>query len=205
MSRQGFCYTVLLILQTHSLSCHWPCAQHILRYRKANHPTTILSKDNILTVEGLACQLVIPERIGQVPSTISTHLDGFTADQWRSWQLPSTISTHLDGFSADQWRSWIAIYSAVCLWNILRKEHWDCWDLFLKAVKAVISCCSIKSSCRGWFLISCILCKISEVLWWKEFTTNMHLHLHLIQSVHDYRPTNAFTHYAFERKGAMGF
>ena len=149
------------------------------------HPSTNLSKESISIIEDLACAFVIPEGIGRLPSRMSTHFGGFTADQWRNW---------------------ITIYSAICLWNIIPKEHWECWNLFVKAVK-MISCRVIKlsdlSEADSLFLAFCV--RFQELYGEKECTMNMHLHLHLFQSLQDYGPPNAFWLYAFERyNGILG-
>lgn len=149
------------------------------------HPSTAMIKGNIATIEDIVSKFIIPEGIGRLPKNISAHFGGFTADQWRNW---------------------ITIYSAISLWNILPKEHWDCWILFVKAVK-MISCRTIKLShlIEADSLLLAFCLKFQELYGEKECTINMHLHLHLLQCLQDYGPTSSFWVYAFERfNGILG-
>ena len=37
--------------------------------------------------------------------------------------------------TADQWKNWVCIYSLHALYGILPVQDWECWQLFVKAVK----------------------------------------------------------------------
>lgn len=32
---------------------------------------------------------------------------------------------------------WITIYSPIVLWQVLQQQYWNCWILFVKAVKMI--------------------------------------------------------------------
>ena len=145
----------------------------------------LLSKQNLEQIESLIKKFVIPEGMGRLPSNITSHFGGFTADQWRSW---------------------ITIYSPVLMWHVLGPQHWNCWILFVQAVKIIICrVLTISDLHQANDLLQEFCTKFQELYGDKECTINMHLHLHLINCLQDYGPSNAFWLYAFERyNGILG-
>ena len=83
-----------------------------------NH--SILSKKDLMTIEKGIQAFIIPEGVSRLPSKITAHFGGFTADQWHKW---------------------ISIYSSILLWGTLEHDHWECWITFVKAVKLL--CCRV--------------------------------------------------------------
>ena len=146
-----------------------------------NHPRNMLNSQKLTLIEGAIHNFIVPDGIGRLPSKITAHFGGFTADQWRNW---------------------ITIYSSVLLWDVLDTEHWECWTLFVKAVKMI--CCRVvklTDVSHADSLLQQFCVKFQELYGDKSCTANMHLHLHLHQSL----PTYAFWLYAFERyNGILG-
>ena len=122
-------------------------------------------------MERLVSQFIIPEGIGRVPSKISNHFGGFTADQWKNW---------------------ITIYSSVLLWQQLDSQHWNCWILFVRAVKLLTSrilTVSDLTEADSLLLQFCIT--FEELYGDRHCTMNMHLHLHLCRCLQDFGPGHA--------------
>ena len=150
-----------------------------------NHPSNVLSKKNLKVIEEGIQKFVIPEGVGRLPSKITAHFGGFTADQWRNW---------------------ITIYSSILLWGILDQDHWECWVLFVRAIKLI--CCrvvNLSNVAKTNSLSQQFCVRLQELYGDKACTINMHIHLHLHQSLQDYCPTYAFWLYAFKRyNGILG-
>ena len=121
-------------------------------------------------------------------------------------RIPHKISSKFSGFTADQWKNWLCIYSAVCLKEILPLQHYECWMLFQDA------CCSLLQPSISTLQLSIAenklyeFCKAYETLYGKEkCTPNMHMHMHLGQSVQNYGPVTSFWCFPFERfNGILG-
>ena len=145
----------------------------------------ILSKQSVMIIEETVQKFVVPEGIGRLPNKITAHFGGFTADQWRNW---------------------IIIYSSVLLRNVLEKDHWDCWIMFVKAVKLFCGrIVKLSDVARADSLMQQFCVQFERLYGEKACTVNMHLHLHLYQSILDYGPTYGFWLYAFERyNGILG-
>jgi len=121
-------------------------------------------------------------------------------------RIPLKIESQFSSFTADQWRNWTCVYSLYCLHNVLPTDHYSCWSLFVEA------CCSLlKPSITLQDLERadeklCEFCKAFEILYGKEnCTPNMHMHLHLKDSILNYGPVYGFWCYPFERfNGILG-
>ena len=164
---------------------------HNLLLGTAKHIMETWTSCNILTtkkfkqIEGRIQSIKIPKDVGRLPLKISSSFSGFTADQWRNWTIT---------------------FSPVALKGIIPQEHLTCWLLFVKACThlctRVIHRSAILSADR--FLLQ--FCKQFKQLYGdKECTPNMHLHLHLKDSIKDYGPVYSFWCFAFERfNGVLG-
>ena len=142
-------------------------------------------KQNMMKIEKAISEFVVPDGIGRLPRKITSHFGGFTADQWRNW---------------------IVIYSSVVLWNVIEKDHMNCWLLFVKAVRNICGRfvrCSDISKCD--MLLQQFCMQFQQLYGAKCCTMNMHLHLHLCKCIEDFGPTYGFWLYAFERyNGILG-
>ena len=114
-------------------------------------------------------------------------------------RIPHKIASNFSSFTADQWRNWISVYSIYCLHGVLPLEHFSCWALFVEACCHLlhpISRADLEKSDKS--LIE--FCKAFEELYGEEHCTpNMHMHLHVKQSVLNYGPVYGFWCFPFER------
>ena len=191
-SKKGLRYSILLDLPYFDpICCTVVDPMHNLFLGTGKHMMEVwlggdfLSRRNLDDMERLVSQFIIPEGIGRVPSKISNHFGGFTADQWKNW---------------------ITIYSSVLLWQQLDSQHWNCWILFVRAVKLLTSrilTVSDLTEADSLLLQFCIT--FEELYGDRHCTMNMHLHLHLCRCLQDFGPGHAFWLYAFERyNGILG-
>ena len=147
--------------------------------------SSVLSKKDLKAIEEGIQQFVIPDGVGRLPLNITSHFGGFTADQWRNW---------------------ITIYSPILLWGIVDQSHWDCWILFVLAVKLLCSrLIKISDVSKAASLLKDFCSQFESLYGEKECTVNMHMHLHLQKCLEDYGPTYSFWLFAFERyNGILG-
>lgn len=145
----------------------------------------LLSKDNFDTIQECVDSFSLPSDVGRIPYRIRS---GFS------------------GFKADQWRSWTTVFSLVSLKGILPPCHYNCWCLYVSACQIL---CSRKLTIQSLEKADDLLtefCIFFVALYGSEKTSpNMHLHLHLKDSILDYGPVYAFWLFSYERyNGIMG-
>lgn len=149
--------------------------------------TGVIEKSQLLDIQETVDRFNTPSDIGRIPAKIATG-QGFS------------------NFTAEQWRNWTLIYSLCALKEIIPKDHYDCWLLFVKATHIL---------CRRQLTLSeveegdCLLmefCEVFERLYGKEnYTINLHLHGHIRDCILDYGPVYSFWLFAFERlNGVLG-
>ena len=121
-------------------------------------------------------------------------------------RMPLKTSSSFSGFTADQWRNWTTIFSSVYLKGVLPQAHLNCWLLFVKACILLCSRIISKRSVISADLFLLQFCKKFRQLYGSdECTPNMHMHLHLKESILDYGPVYSFWCFAFERfNGILG-
>ena len=121
-------------------------------------------------------------------------------------RLPTKIGSGFSGFTADQWRIWTTVYSAVALKGIIPEEDLRCWLLFVRACTLLFSRIISKTEVISADQYLVAFCKKFEDLYGQEHCTpNMHLHLHLLDSLLDYGPAHGFWCFPFERfNGVLG-
>ena len=192
LSEHGVRYSILLELPYFDIvRYHIIDPMHNLLLGTAKHVMkTWISKRtitprNLEIIEKEASKIKSPYDVGRMPLKISGNFAGFTADQWLNWTL---------------------IYSAVTLKGILPQPDYNCWLLFVKAC-SLLCCKLIKKSevvIADQYLLQ--FCRNFEALHGAEVCTpNMHLHLHLKDSLIDYGPIYAFWLFSFERfNGLLG-
>ena len=117
---------------------------------------------------------------------------------------PHNIQSNYLSFKASQWCSWILIYSPIILKEILPDEHHKCWLLFVRAcfilTQRMIKISDVTTADN---LLE-KFCKQVEILYGDKYCTpNMHLHLHLKQTILDFGPAHATWCFAFERMNSM--
>ena len=121
-------------------------------------------------------------------------------------RLPVNISSNYGGFKAEQWKTWITVYSPVILKDILPLNHLHCWLLFVHACNILGNRIINKSDLTTADLLLLNYCKKFEELYGKEnCSMNLHLHLHLKDTILDFGPSHAFWCFPFERyNGILG-
>ena len=121
-------------------------------------------------------------------------------------RLPSRISSCYGAFTANQWKTWVSIYSPVLLKDILPPENYRCWLLFVRSCSILLSYCFRQPDVTTADLLLLQFCREFHRLHGNDCCTyNMHLHLHLKQTILDFGPAHASWCFAFERfNGILG-
>ena len=128
--------------------------------------TGMLKQQELRNIQEYIDKTVVPPDVGGIPNTME---------------------------AADQWKNWTLIYSPYIMTNLLPKEHYECWMLFVSA--CVIMCGRTVSSNKLQEADEKLVnfCRKTEELYGKEsITPNMHLHCHLAECIHDFGPAYAF-------------
>ena len=157
-------------------------AKHVMKTWMAKG---IVAPNDLKLLEERVSQIQCPYDVGRIPLKISSGFAGFTADQWLNWTV---------------------VYSVVALKGIADQNHYNCWLLYVKAC-SMLCCKFIKKSdvsTADQYLQQ--FCRNFEALYGEDACTpNMHLHLHLKESLLDYGPVYAFWLFTFERlNGTLG-
>ena len=110
------------------------------------------------------------------------------------------VESSFSGFTADQLKNWTNYFSIMALYDILPKEHMQCWRYFVQASRLLCqtTITDAEIELADAFLLQ-FCCRV-ENLYGKEIVTpNMHLHCHLKQSLYDYGPIHNFWLFSYER------
>ena len=182
----GVRYSVLLELPYIDLvRCHIIDPMHNLLLGSAKHVMKTWLARSIITSKDLE---IIEYRVSKI---LSPHDVG---------RLPLKISSSFSGFTADQWMNWTMVYSAVALKGILPSDHYRCWLLFVRACSILCSKLIKISDVHTADQYLLLFCQNFQLLFGAEACTpNMHLHLHLKESILDYGPVYAFWLFSYER------
>ncbi len=114
--------------------------------------------------------------------------------------LGSKIAANFSGLKGDEYRSWTIVYSAILLKGRLVGEHMANWMRFVQA-NHLLSAPSItrKEIDDAHDLLVEFVKKNVELYGDNFITPNMHLHLHLKQTILDFGPIYSTWLYSFER------
>ena len=139
----------------------------------------LISKQQLLAIDGLSSSFCVPKNIGR---------------------LPLHISSNYSSFKAAQWSAWITIYSPVVLHGILPPQHHKSWLLFVRACALITQRIVRISDVEIADNLLLIFCKSVQELYGSQYCTpNMHLHLHLKETLLNFGPAHASWCFAFER------
>ena len=121
-------------------------------------------------------------------------------------RLPLKISSNHSSFKAAQWSSWTTIYSPVILHGILPSEQYKSWLLFVRACALLSQRIIRVSDVQTADHLLVLFCKSVETIYGHKYCTpNMHLHLHLKDTILDYGPLHSTWCFSFERyNGILG-
>ena len=164
---------------------------HNLLLGTAKHALDVWVQSDVLTKQGLR--------------KLEECLNHFTVPSGMG-RLPSRISSCYGAFTANQWKIWVNVYSAVLLKDILPPQNYRCWLLFVRSCSILLSYCVREPDLVTADLLLLQFCREFHMLHGNDCCTfNMHLHLHLKQTILDFGPAHASWCFAFERcNGILG-
>ena len=159
-------------------------AMHNLFMGTGKHAVTVWTEKGFLTqgnkevLEKQMQKFSIPSGMGRVPCTLA----------------------NFSGFTANQWKNWILVYSSIILKTVLPEPDYNCWLLFVRAcsllLSGAITCNDIELADE---FLSMFCSQFQELYGEEACTFNMHLHMHLKESLIDYGPLHSFWCFSFER------
>ena len=158
---------------------------HNLLLGTAKHQMTVwkdlkmLKEEDFEKIQERVNQMKVPKGIGRIPHKINSAFSSFTADQWKNWTM---------------------VYSLYCLKDLLPAQHYSCWVLFVEACQLIVQpAITFAELCKADIkLIE--FCRSFQLLYGKEYCTpNMHMQLHIKDSIMNYGPVFAFWCFSFER------
>ncbi|OAD65129.1 hypothetical protein PHYBLDRAFT_176406 [Phycomyces blakesleeanus NRRL 1555(-)] len=114
--------------------------------------------------------------------------------------LSTKIESGFPYMKADEWWSWCLIYSLVVLKDALPEDDYKNWTLFVKACRKLTGPSVTYSEIDSAHQLLGEFGKECETLYGESsITPNMHLHMHLRESMLNFGPVYAFWLYSFER------
>ena len=191
-SMHGVRYTTLLELEYLDIirsSCIDPMhnlflgtSKHMMEVWRENG---LIDNSKLSLLQAKVNSFIVPHNIGRIPRKIEGRFAGFKADEWKNWTL---------------------IFSVFCLESILPKAHMSVWKLFVKACYLLCQQTLPKDHAKQAHDLLVQFNKEAEKLYGPEVCTmNMHLHCHLLQSIHDFGPIYSFWCFPYERLiGVLG-
>ena len=115
---------------------------------------------------------------------------------WNSENIPKKISPYFDGFEADEYKNWVLLFSTYVLDDLIPKRDKECFRKFASVCQYI--CKRINMTIAHGLLIQ--FWKDFEILYGKEkVIPNMHLLLHLKDSLLDFGPIYSFCLFFFGR------
>ena len=192
LSKNGVRYSLLLELPYLDIvKFHTIDPMHNMLLGTAKHVIKTWIKNEIITPQKLQ---IIEERVSQIQSPYDVG------------RLPLKISSTFTGFTANQWLNWTLIYSVIALKGLLPQTHYNCWLLYVRACSILCTKLVKKSDVHTADQYLHQFCRTFAALCGAEACTpNLHLHLHLKDSLLDYGPVYAFWLFSFERfNGVLG-
>ena len=144
-------------------------AKHIISIWKE---LKIINEKNLIEIQAKVNVFVTPDDIGRIPSKIASSFAGFTAEQWRNWTL---------------------IFSLFAVKEYIPYQHYQCWQLFVKACYAFCRrSIRVEEVNEGDRLIMEFCNKFESLYGAKYCNINIHLHTHLSSCILDFGPVYSF-------------
>ena len=144
-----------------------------------NDNNPLFTSTEIQTIQDRVNSMNVPSDIGRIPRKIETKFSGLTADQYKNW---------------------VVLYSIPCLHGLLEKEHIECWRQFVLACRLLCKRAISKSNVTlADVLLLKFLQRVERVYGNDVVTPNMHMHLHLKDTLLDYGPVYGFWLFSYER------
>ena len=128
------------------------------------------------------------------------------------FNIPCDVGRHpahmscYKSFTANQWKNWITLHSCFLLKDLLPPDDFRCWKCFVQSCVLISSYSIRESDIRSANLfLGQFCCQFDRLYGEASCTFNMHLHMHLNQTLLDFGPAHALWCYAFERyNGILG-
>ncbi|OAD70943.1 hypothetical protein PHYBLDRAFT_63988 [Phycomyces blakesleeanus NRRL 1555(-)] len=114
--------------------------------------------------------------------------------------LNSKIGKQFSYMKADEWKSWVLVYSPVLLKDVLAKDRFENWINFVDACRLLIKPTITFNEVNTAHQFLQTFCTRCDELYNAEILTcNMHLHLHLRDTIRDFGPVYGYWLFGFER------
>ena len=143
-----------------------------------------LSPAHIAEIDEVQKKIKLPSEVGRITSSIS----------------------HYKSMKAEEFRNWILFYSLFCFKDVLKKKHFNIWQIFVRACKILVRISVTVKEAQEAHKLFKLYCESFVQTYGKAFATpNMHLHLHILDCIKDYGPVYATWCFGFERlNGTLG-
>ena len=114
--------------------------------------------------------------------------------------------THCKSMKADEWKNWVFTFSLYSLRDLIPKNHYHLWQIFVRACLLLINTSITRKELDDAHTLLILFCKKFQELYGSEYCTpNMHMHMHLRECVLRFGPTYGFWAFSFERyNGILG-
>ena len=157
-------------------------SKKVIELWKSNN---VLTEKDFVEIQGRVDSFTCPSDVGRIPSKISSHFSGFTAEQWKNWTI---------------------YFSSYALKGILPWNHYKCWLLFVKACWIFCNRSISVSELEDGDKIIMEFCDAYKTIFGAIMCTmNIHLHGHLRLCIEDYGPVYSFWCFSYERlNGILG-
>ena len=121
-------------------------------------------------------------------------------------RIPYKIASNFANFTAEEWRNWTNVFSLSVLKDILPESHYKCWTSFVQACHLLctrmISRAEVEEAHSH---LKAFVQQYAHLYGEDHLTPNMHLHLHMRESLLDFGPTYSFWLFSCERyNGTLG-
>ncbi|OAD65662.1 hypothetical protein PHYBLDRAFT_175843 [Phycomyces blakesleeanus NRRL 1555(-)] len=118
--------------------------------------------------------------------------------------LRSKISKGFPFMKADEWKSWCLVYSPVVLQGVLPKQKFENWMFFVNACRFLTKPNVSEDDVQSAHIALEKFGKGCERLYSKDLLSpNMHLHLHLRDTIKDFGPVYGYWLFSFERYNSV--
>ncbi|OAD70534.1 hypothetical protein PHYBLDRAFT_171283 [Phycomyces blakesleeanus NRRL 1555(-)] len=119
-------------------------------------------------------------------------------------KLTSKIGKGFPYMKADDWKSWVLVYSPVLLHGVLPFEMYNNWMNFVRACRYLIKPSITFDEVNSAHDYLEMFCKKATELYTPTILTcNMHLHLHLCETIRDFGPVYGYWLFGFERYNGL--
>ena len=144
----------------------------------------ILNDEKLKDIDRLMKNMIIPSEVGRIVKSMSL----------------------FKSMKADEWKNWVVHYSLFCLKGLIGRNHYNMWQIFVRACKLLINTSISMNEAKQAHDLLLLFCNtFQNLLGADHCTPNMHMHLHILSCIENHGPIYGFWCYSFERfNGIMG-